>query len=166
MQFLQPHPSLSKYLRPYLHLSHPLNKQNLDHTEYPFLHANDYESHAKFTELAHESAKHFQSGTFRTITSARLSLPPPRQAPDPKHSMLWIERLPPDCQQFFTTDYDQHFLQRMLEHLLEIDDSHSRGFEIPSPVFHGTSTEYVSFLSRYEHAGMLSWSIVKEESMT
>ena len=54
MQFLQPHPSLSKYLRPYIHLSHPLNKQNLDHTEDLSFHANDYESHAKFTELAHE----------------------------------------------------------------------------------------------------------------
>ena len=59
---------------------------------------------------------------------------------------------------------DQYFVQSMLEHPIGNDDSHSRGLEIPSPIFHSTSTENVSFSTRAYHAGMPSWFIVKDVS--
>lgn len=114
-----------------------------------------------------QDSKHaFATGLFKNIIASRLSLPAPREPPDPRTSSNWIERLPNKLQEVFSGESKSFLTLPILHHLILDENAAEHRDKIPAPTVHSSKEQYLLFLSRAEESGILSWIQESSESQT
>lgn len=106
----------------------------------------------------------FARGIFKSIVARRISLPLPRPPPNESKSNLWISRLPESVKTSFTVKKISTFIDPLYNNLVYGRNAARMRDSQPRPRTHASPDQYAMFLERAHNSGILSWSLMSEES--